>query len=314
MNPFEIIDTYADDVARRLPRRQRSDVAAELRSLLRDELEGRAADSGRPADEAMVLDLLRSFGAPDEVADRYRPAGFTVIRPADAPAFAWIALIGVAAQWALTLPGVFIGADEPWGRLAAWWLSWGLGAFWWPGFLVTMSLIAGWVGSRRGERVWSPRVVDRDRVNRGLYVLYIALGVVGASIVISLPWLAVWATWLPQPVIDAFAFDAEFLAWRAVWVLPLWLALLALSIVVLAAGRWSRTTRRVALVIDAAWIVVCVWWVASGPVFVNADADGVTRLALILVAVLALIELVRGVRRELAGRRTPVVTVGPRAA
>ena len=52
------------------------------------------------------MDLLAAFGRPQDVADRYRPAGFTVIRPADAPSFAWIALGGVALQWAITLPAV----------------------------------------------------------------------------------------------------------------------------------------------------------------------------------------------------------------
>lgn len=58
----------------------------------------------------MVMDLLATFGRPQDVADRYRSAGFTVIRPADAPRFAWVALGGVALQWVLTLPAVFTGS------------------------------------------------------------------------------------------------------------------------------------------------------------------------------------------------------------
>ena len=85
MDPEAIIESYVGDIVRRLPRRQRNDVGFELRSLLHEELAGRAADLGRPADEAMAMDLLTAFGRPQDVADRYRPAGFTVIRPADAP-------------------------------------------------------------------------------------------------------------------------------------------------------------------------------------------------------------------------------------
>src|SRR5471030_1363485 len=103
MDSHAIIESYVDDVVRRLPRRQRTDVAFELRSLLTEDLGGHAADAGRPADAEMTMELLKAFGRPTDVADRYRPAGFTVIRPADAPRFTWLALGGVALQWAISL-------------------------------------------------------------------------------------------------------------------------------------------------------------------------------------------------------------------
>ena len=43
MDPQALIESYVDDVVRRLPRRQRSDVGLELRSLLGEELAARAA-------------------------------------------------------------------------------------------------------------------------------------------------------------------------------------------------------------------------------------------------------------------------------
>ena len=45
MDPQALIESYVDDVVRRLPRRQRSDVGLELRSLLGEELAARAAGS-----------------------------------------------------------------------------------------------------------------------------------------------------------------------------------------------------------------------------------------------------------------------------
>ena len=202
MNPDALIETYVGDVVRHLPRSQRNDVAFELRSLLAEELQGRAADSGREPNAALATELLTEFGRPVDVADRYRPAGFTVIRPSEAPRFARIALGGVVLQWILTLVATFTTpSDLEWpSLLGAWWLSWGLGSFWWPGFLVTLSLIAGYVQSRReaaGEWIPTRGVVrDRDHVRRPLIVLYIALGVVGASIVTSVPSIAtrLWVT------------------------------------------------------------------------------------------------------------------------
>ena len=56
MNPSDVIESYVVDVLRRLPHRQRRDVGLELRSLLGEELEAKAREAGRPADEAMALE------------------------------------------------------------------------------------------------------------------------------------------------------------------------------------------------------------------------------------------------------------------
>ena len=48
MHATEVIEAYIDDTVRLLPRHQRDDVAAELRSLLNEELNARTRDSGRP--------------------------------------------------------------------------------------------------------------------------------------------------------------------------------------------------------------------------------------------------------------------------
>jgi hypothetical protein len=308
MNPDALIESYVGDVVRHLPRSQRNDVAFELRSLLREELEGRAADTGRDADAAMTLQLLSAFGRPADVADRYRPAGFTVIRASEAPRFARVALGGVVVQWVLSLVTVF---SEPstieWlSRLGAWWLTWGLGAFWWPGLLISVSLIASYAGSRRRDAgEWMPtRVVvrDRDQVRRPLFVFYIALGVLGASIVSTLP---VWSTQLSAPLVDAFRLDAEFLSWRAPWVLVLWAALLAVAIAVLIIGRWNTVARRLSLAVSIAWLALLVWWIAAGPIFVSDYTDEVTKLCLVVVAALSGIDLIVTIVRWTRRIRVP---------
>ena len=73
MHASEVIETYIDDTVRLLPRRQRDDVATELRSLLNEELHARAQESGRPPDESLALSLVRDYGRPNEVAARYQP-------------------------------------------------------------------------------------------------------------------------------------------------------------------------------------------------------------------------------------------------
>jgi hypothetical protein len=69
---MDLIDRYVVEVARHLPAKNAEDVAEELRSLLSDALEARAARTGRPKDEALAVEVLREFGEPEEVAARYR--------------------------------------------------------------------------------------------------------------------------------------------------------------------------------------------------------------------------------------------------
>src|SRR5512139_3568397 len=68
---MSLIDLYVTEVGKRLPLRGRKDIEAELRSTLEDMLEDRSQKAGRPADEGMMLDLLREYGPPDKVAAIY---------------------------------------------------------------------------------------------------------------------------------------------------------------------------------------------------------------------------------------------------
>src|SRR4051794_120193 len=104
MDADTVVDSYVHDVARRLPPARRNDVAFELRSLLTDELGERAAAEGRPADEAMAVDLLRDFGRPaDTAAGYHRPA--TILAPGDTWSFVVAAIAGGAVISLLASPG-----------------------------------------------------------------------------------------------------------------------------------------------------------------------------------------------------------------
>lgn len=321
MDPNAIIDSYVADVVRHLPRRQRADVALELRSLLDEELEGRAADAGRPADSALAMELLTTFGAPRDVADRYRPAGFTIIRPSDAPRFAWVALGGVALIWAITLPATMVGvipvtgwdygADTWWGRLTVWWLGFGIGAIWWPGAVFIYALIEALVEYRRESRsdAWTPtapRTIDRDLISRPAMVVAIAAGALGATAVIALPWLASWAPGLPEPAIEALALDPGFLQWRAPWVLALWAMELVLYTLVLFAGRWTAPTLRARSVLSLAAAGLLLWWSLAGPAFLSPAADSAARFLFAALAIYPAIDAVMAFRRSTSTpRRTP---------
>lgn len=317
MDSQAIIESYVGEVVRHLPRNQRHDVGIELRSLLTEELDGRAADAGRAADPVLTMELLTSFGRPQEVAQRYRPAGFTVIRPADAPRFARWAFTGVLVQWMFTLPASLVspapveawvdGGDSGWGRLAVWWLSWGLGAFWWPGVLITFALIAAALGRREREaKAWTPsRTVDRDRVNPVGTVLALSFWVAGATILIALPWLPELAPGLPQPLLDAFALDQQFLLLRAPWVLPLWAAHFALYVALLLTGRWSQKTRLIDLALSVPWLVLLIWWLTSGDIFQAPATDESAKLGLMIIVVLIVVDTAVALHRISTSTRIP---------
>lgn len=321
MDPNAIIDSYVADVVRHLPRRQRSDVALELRSLLNEELAGRAPATGHLADSALAMELLTTFGTPRDVADRYRPSGFTIIRPSDAPRFTWIVFGGIALIWAISFPATMLGitpvtgwdygADAWWGRLTVWWLGAGIGAFWWPGVVITYTLIGALVDHRRQSmpKAWTPtppRTIDRDLVSRPGTIAAMVAGVVGATVVIALPWLGSWAPWLPQPAIEAVALDPEFLQWRAPWVLLLWAAELVLYVLALIAGRWTVPILRARSVLSLAGASLLMWWALAGTVFLSQSADSTARILLIALAICAALDAFITLRRSRAtSRKTP---------
>jgi hypothetical protein len=302
--PKVMIESYVDDVARRLPRRQRSDVGFELRSLLNEELDAKAKDSGRPADEATTLALLQGFGSPAAVAARYRLDGFTIIEPSQSRVFALWALVGVAVQWALTLPHVF---DPPSGhilsRLGAWWTNWGMGAFWLPGMMVVVAIIAAWIRHRwpRADADWTPPL-DRDRVNRPLLALGLVAWAAAAVLWIGMPW---YGPHLPGALPAVFAFDDGFLRSRGPWLLPMWAGLYLVHAMALVEGRWRKLTRGGALFYNAALCGVLAWFVVAGPIFHSRPTDNTAKGLLALTVLLSLVSVAVSLYRQQGRIRPP---------
>jgi hypothetical protein len=292
--PDALIEAYVLDVIRRLPRGQRNDVGFELRALLAEGLRGRAGDAGRLPDEAMALEHVRQFGRPDEVAARYHPPGVPIIPPAQTRGFAWATAIGVALQWAGSLPLALSGDLAPAvpesSRLGAWWVSYGLGALWWPGFLVTVMMIAAWVRQTWPATVadWKPKAADRERVSRPLYALGLAASLCGIALWVGIAWSV--ATF-DNPFTRVLAFEPDFLATRAPVLLIYWAAGIALLVVLLVEGRWRDLTRRIDLGLKLAACALMSWFVFGGRIFVEDPADQSTKGALGLIILLILGQL-----------------------
>ena len=285
-----LIESYVLDVTRRLPRRMRNDVAFELRALLSESVRDRAADAGRAPDEAMALQIVREFGQPEDVAARYHPPGDPIIPPSQTNGFAWASLIGVALQWAGSLPlalsgQLFPNAPES-GRIGVWWTSYGLGAFWWPGFLVTVMMAAVWVRRTWPAKpaAWAPAAkFDRDHINRPVMMLGLGLALCGIAMWVLIAWIV---TTQDSPFSRALALDPAFMATRAPTVLLLWASGIALMVVLIVEGRWRSLTRRVDMWSKVAACLLLAWFVFGGRIFVTEAADQMTKGVLLLIILL----------------------------
>jgi hypothetical protein len=67
-----LIDSYVSEIGRRLPKKMRSDIEAEIRSTLQDMLEERSQKTDKPVDEEMTLQVLKEYGSPEKVAATYQ--------------------------------------------------------------------------------------------------------------------------------------------------------------------------------------------------------------------------------------------------
>lgn len=291
MNPNDVIESYVVDVMRRVPRKERDGIGFELRGLLAEMLADKAQAEGRPADDAMVLAMLRAFGTPAEVAARYRPPGVVIIPAEQTRAYALTAIIGVALQWAMTLPGVFEGQ-----RFSTWWFTWGLGSLWWPGFLMMTALVAA--GLRQTglfKSGWKPRMVDPERVHRGTLAFGLVWFAIGVALMVCLPWIV---GRLPGVMPQVLAFDADFLRQRAWPVVVLWLCSFTTLAMALVQGRWSPLLRRLEVASSLGFIALLGWWLAAGAMFqAKATNDG-ARACLVLVMVIMLADLAYRLYRQ----------------
>jgi hypothetical protein len=101
---MNLIDKYITEVGKQLPRRNRADIEAEIRSTLEDMLEERTQGKG-PEDEATVMQVLKEYGSPQEVAAKYKPYQY-LIGPRLFPIFEKVVRIVLAVVAGVSLIGL----------------------------------------------------------------------------------------------------------------------------------------------------------------------------------------------------------------
>ena len=276
MHATEVIEIYINDTVRLLPRRQRDDVATELRSLLNEELHAQAQESGRSPDESLALSLVRGYGAPNEVAARYQPA-WTIIDPADSTSFMRAAIIGAVALIVLSAlsrrQASLLGTAE--GLVE-------IGVLAWIGLLVVAFGARNWIRRRwPAMALWKPR--DRDQANR-----------VGTGVVVPIALFFVVLYGAPTWVLDHVSrgrFDTSWATYTEdfqrsgiPWLIGLMVGLLGLLSFVAIQGRWSRRTRCINIGFNLALVGLILPLAVNGAIFQSSVVDQIARTVLTLVA------------------------------
>ena len=267
MNANDVIESYVRDVARNLPRRERADVADELRSLLTEELGGGSADD--------AIAIVRRFGRPADVAARYHTPT-AVVDPGDTRSFVLAAVVG-----ALLIPSTNqrlpFSIDPAMAQL--WFLAW-LGA------LVILFALKAWIARRWPERIqWKPsKVRDDDEVRVVEQIPLIAILVFYET-----------AYLFPGPVIHLLTggrVDPAVLTYTADFANPvrmLWFALflpalIALEAFVIVPRRWTRLTRTAEIMLFILAGTQLSWHASYGDIFGSVQADFGARMACQLVS------------------------------
>ncbi|MGH7587716.1 MAG: hypothetical protein ACRELU_03885 [Gemmatimonadota bacterium] len=315
------IERYVHEVARRLPRGARADVAGELRSLLTDEIEERiAGEPDRPAEE-IALERIAAFGEPDVAARRYAPDQGYLIGPGLYPAFRTgvMIVLGVyavlALLWAIeavyTTTYVIPFRFEFTRETGAYEVL--MGALANLGVLVVvfaaierLSQRRRGVGAAAGERAWNPRKLAElprpGRVSR----IGRTIGIVaGLFFLIALHFAPEWLgllivrgdEWGPFPVLDPNY--RTFLPWLDAWIIggilhDGWL---------IVRGFKDPLAHGLEAVIDGFGAFVALAIVADGPFTVlDVAFKPVVAIVAVIILVSSIAEAVRAVRMAHARR------------
>jgi hypothetical protein len=309
MNANDVIESYVTDVAVRLPRKQRNDVAFELRALLNEGLQDKAEAAGRDADAAMATEFLRAFGRPGDVAARYRPT-LTIIDPADGHSFLRAAVIGLAVIWCvgllMRLRQPIDSAGEFLGVLGQWWGTTVIPSLWWPGVLVVGFGAASWARRRWPQTSeWKPRAGDRIHGSRAAMVMGLVGILCGSFVLIDPRWVldVFWGGRAAPAAYEALTYTDTFLRRQAPWLLVLILLNIPLLITVIVNGRWSAMMRRIELGLSLVTCAVLAWTALDGPVFMAPSSDRTAKFFLVLIVAFTLMNI--GIKLYRSVRPTP---------
>ena len=267
---MNLIDKYITEVGKHLPRKNRADIEAEIRSTLEDMLDERKPTEG-PADEATVMELLKEYGSPREVAATYKTHQY-LIGPRLFPIFEMVikivfavvvgaSLIGLAiglTKTGLTGPAFVSSIGEWFGGL----ISGLIAAF--GNIVLVFAILERTKAANEFEkefREWDPKELksepDPDQIDLADHIATIIFTVLGLVILNLYPnLLAIHylndGTWVSLPVLTEVFF--RFLPWINI----LSLLQIAFNGFMLRQRIWTPGTRILGALLDVAGMILTV--------------------------------------------------------
>lgn len=284
---MELIDLYVSEVGRRLPRRGRSDIEAELRSTLQDMLEDRSRKAGHAVDDDMILDVLREYGPPDKIAATYEAHPY-LIGPRLFPFFSRVLKIVVTVLvvvQAVTL-GIQLGSQALAGAEAARAIGEGLlgivgaviAAF--GNVALVFAILERFVPASEFKwdeetKAWDPaslrKLAEPETIHpwepiAAIVMIAAAMALFnGYPELIGIHFLRDGA-WVHVPVLTA-----AFFRWMPL-INVIWALQLAMNVVLLRQGRWEALTKWSSIGFKIAGFVVA-YLLLSGPPIVAVSAQ-----------------------------------------
>lgn len=289
---MQYIDRYVAEVGKRLPRKGREDIEAELRSTLLDMLEDRARTQGRSADQELERALLREYGAPDKVAASYRPLPH-IIGPRMFPFF-WMVLRIVIAALAGVLvitSGIQIAAASPMapaallrmvGNSALGLLQACIQAF--GNVVLVFAILERFVPASEFKlddgKEWDPeqlvKTPEPDEIRPWEAIVGIVL-TAGALIVLNFyPQIVGGLFRVGNEWISVAIFSEAFFRWLP-WINAAWCLEIVLNLLLLRRGRWQVSSRLLSLAIKVLQIVIG-FLLLSGPSFLAVTPEALSEL------------------------------------
>ncbi len=327
MNAEEMINRYVNEVGENLPGKSRADIEMELRSLIQDELDERNADSNDKPSAVVAAEVLREFGAPAEIAARYRPEE-VLIGASLFPIYRKVLTITLSIIVVVQMAGLLLSLVEnqsaAFGSMVA-----EMFASFWESILLNAGIVtlifaiiermagdslqtqAGKTNSKT-KSTWDPYqlppVKDPDRLNRGDLI---------AGIVVSLFLLGGLNFFFDSiGYIDLDAESRRIMAFFAPefrqhipWLTTAWALDVLLKMMVLVQGRWNRLTRWVEVGLDGFGLYVLARILMSDVIANVAVFTTLTKLTIGIIMVIVVIDMARKLYKLLVGRSSSFAAI-----
>jgi hypothetical protein len=283
---MNVLDRYVDEVGKRLPRRGRSDIEAELHSTLEDMLEDRAKKAGHASDEAMQLALLKEYGPPEAVAATYHATQY-LIGPRLFPFFVLVLKIVLTVLTVVLLVslGIDVATHAMAGRALAQAIASGLAGILGSALeafgnivlvfaILERALPTSEFKFRDGKQEWDPASLMREAEPAEVKLwepISAIVAAVAALVLFNLYPQLIGINFLRNGAWTSVpALTGTFFRWLPA-INVLWALQIALNLVLLRRGRWQPSTKWFSIALDVAGIGLG-YLLLSGPPIVSLSA------------------------------------------